>query len=413
MEKEKILAYLSSEFTYPIRDPLWHHIYLCAPIKKICLTPPFMKLHNIMQLGPTYLLYPGATHTRAAHSYGVYEVTKRIILSLLNHPSCPCLTLAGVKSMLVAALLHDTGHFPYAHSLKELPLKEHESITAQLILQEPIKSIIKNELKADPFFCAAIVDKKMDLSAVAPHLINNNELNLYQNILSSPLDPDKLDYLNRDAFFCGIPYGIQDIDFILNKIKPNGYEGIAIDESAIDSIENLLFSKYRMYKTVYWHKTVRIATAMIKKALITALNNNEISPQELYELSDDEFYSQCSRPHISTHTLIKNTKAGNLFCVFKEERFDPNNELHNNLTNLEFRSEYEKKIAKERNLNSQELIIDIPEPITFETTIAISDNEKTTPFLNSNTVFSKPVIKGFQENLRIIRYLCPQKEGTY
>lgn len=407
MEKEQIQKYLASDFTYPIRDPLWHHIYLSRPIKNICLTPAFMKLHNILQLGPTYLLYPGATHTRAAHSYGVYEVTKRIICELLKHQDCPPLTLAGVKGLLVAALLHDTGHFPYAHSLKELPLKEHEAITATLILEDPIKSIIENELEADPYFCAAIVDSKMDLQSIAPHLVGNKELSLYQNILSGTLDPDKLDYLNRDAFFCGVPYGIQDIDFILNKIQPCGYEGISVAESAIPSIENLLFSKYLMYKTVYWHKTVRIATAMIKKAIVTALTNGELLPTNLYGLTDDQFYQKCSSPTISTSHLIRQTKTGKLFSTFKEQPFDQDNKLHRDLLNLEFRVDYEKSLAKKMGLNSSDVIIDIPEPINFETTFPIKDGEKTTLFLNSHTVFSKPVVKGFQENLRIIRYLCP------
>ena len=113
--------------------------------------------------------------------------------------------------------------------------------------------------------------------AIIKKLKENKEILFYRQLLSGVLDPDKLDYLNRDAFYCGVPYGIQDTEFTLSALEPDSEKGITINSKSIVAVENLLFSKYLMYRTVYWHKTVRIVTAMMKKTLFSALKNDEIS----------------------------------------------------------------------------------------------------------------------------------------
>ena len=259
-----ILLHLHEEYTEPIRDPIWKNIGLSEPLKRILSHERVQKLARIKQLGPTYLVYPGATHTRLNHSLGVFHLAKRIVEALLSFSACRDLSLEGVKAFLCASLLHDLGHFPYAHSLKELALTEHETLTGDIVLSRDLSGIIKERLRVDPKTVAAIVD----LNRPCPE---DGELPFFRNLLSGVLDPDKLDYLTRDAFFCGIPYGVQDIDFIINRIKPHPARGIALDPQGLPAIENILFSKYLMYKSVYWHKTVRVATAMIKKAIILGL----------------------------------------------------------------------------------------------------------------------------------------------
>ena len=149
-------------------------------------------------------------------------------------------------------------------SLKELPLKEHEVLTGEIILSKELYNPIKEELGVPPEMVAAIIDKNLPDGG-------DEQIVLFRNLLSGVLDPDKLDYLTRDAYFCGVPYGIQDVDFIISRIKPYKKSGLAVDSQGLPAVENLLFSKYLMYKTVYWHKTVRVATAMIKKAIISGL----------------------------------------------------------------------------------------------------------------------------------------------
>jgi HD superfamily phosphohydrolase len=231
MEKT-IEASLKEDYTHPVRDVLWGHIYMTEKQAELTVCAPFIRLCRIFQLGPVYLTYPGATHTRASHSIGVYHIGRRLLQNLAERGASEWLTPQGVKSFLTACLLHDLGHFPYTHSLKELSLASHELLTGEIILKEPVKSLVGNT-GADPALTAAIIDREMPGSGT--------ELLFYRKLLSGALDPDKLDYLNRDARYCGVPYGSQDVDFILSRISPNKERGADIDSRLIPNVESILF----------------------------------------------------------------------------------------------------------------------------------------------------------------------------
>ncbi|MDC7126643.1 MAG: HD domain-containing protein [Spirochaetales bacterium] len=398
--KNSILDYLNKDFTEPVRDPLWQNIFLSEDFKKLISLEPFQNLAGIKQLGPAYHVYPGATHTRLSHSLGVFHIAKRIITKIIQHPDCPVLSLEGVKSFLCAALLHDLGHFPYAHSLKELPLKDHEVITGELILKEPLSSCIKNYIGGSPLKAAAIVNFEMPDN-------DDKEIIFFRNILSGVLDPDKLDYLNRDAFFCGVPYGTQDTDFALTNIVPCE-QGIGITPHGITAVENLLFSKYLMYNSVYWHKTVRIATAMIKKAVITSLKDGAVSPEDLYLLTDNDFFSHYNEKVHPSMKLITMVNTRNLYKCVMELPFSPSSELHKNLCDLDFRMKYENELKKD--FKTTDLIIDIPEPISFEIELPVITPDGEKSYTESRTVFSAPVIEGFTSSIRKIRVFVPEKD---
>ena len=200
-----------TNFSKPLRDPIWKHIWMSDELYEITKEEPFMRLYNIKQLGPTELVYPGASHTRAGHSIGVYNIALKMLNILLKKGADSWVSKEGAMSFLAAALLHDLGHFPFTHSLKELKLKEHEELTGELILKEPLRSAAA-ETGADPEQTAAIITGKG---------LEDPETVFFQKLLSGVLDPDKLDYLNRDAFYCGVPYGIQDTDFILSQLLPD------------------------------------------------------------------------------------------------------------------------------------------------------------------------------------------------
>lgn len=407
-QSKRILEHLYSDYTEPFRDPLWNHIYLSPALKKITSTPQFQKLGRIKQLGPAYLVYPGATHTRLNHSLGVFALAKRIIKTLAGFSDTNNITVEGVKSFLCAALLHDLGHFPYAHSLKELPLQRHEKLTAEIIMSSDLKSLIQDELRVEPAVVAAIVD--LDIA-----LPDNDEVSLFRAILSGALDPDKLDYLTRDAYFCGLSYGFQDVDFIINKIRFSRSAGLVIDEQGISSIENLLFSKYLMYRSVYWHKTVRIATAMIKKAIYLAIKQQIIEPPELYGLDDEEFFTKFTNNKYSPFSLVSKVAERKLYKMVWEDLFSEDITLHCQLADLEYRTETESRIAArlsselKTSVPAEYIIIDIPEPISFEVDMNIDKNGLQTQFIESGTVFGAPVVAGFVHALRKIRiFVAPE-----
>jgi len=391
-------ASLNEDYTHPVRDVLWGHIYMTEKQAELTVSAPFIRLSRIFQLGPVYLTYPGATHTRASHSIGVYHIGRRLLQNLAERGASEWLTPEGVKSFLAACLLHDLGHFPYTHSLKELTLTSHEALTGEIILKEPFKSLVGNT-GADPALTAAIIDKEMSGSGT--------ELFFYRKLLSGALDPDKLDYLNRDARYCGVPYGSQDVDFILSRLSPNKERGADIDSRLIPNVEAILFSKYLMYRTVYWHHQVRAATAMVKKALINGLESGQIKGEELYNLDDTGLFTLLGEK--TGNPLVESVKEGRIFATAAEI---PVNKDDVEIKDIKTRSRLEEQLAAELckagiQVTKNELIIDIPEPVSFETGLYVLDENCN--FSESSSAFKTETVNSFIKTLYTVRIFCDQK----
>jgi HD superfamily phosphohydrolase len=332
----------------------------------------------------------------------VYHLARRLLLNLARRGADAWLCGGGARSFLCAALLHDLGHFPYTHSLKELPLRSHESLTASLILEEPVKSLA-GATGADPYLAAAIVDTGMAESDA------QGELGFYRKLLSGCMDPDKLDYLNRDARCCGVPYGVQDVDFILSRLYPDKERGVTIDSRGIAGAESVLFSKYLMYKTVYWHRQVRSATAMIKKAILSLLRGGGIAPEELYGLDDQGLFALLSRRDCPEGMLANKVRDGELYPVIAEIPFDE--KAHSRFLDTGGRHLHEAALARTLGskagiaVKAEEIIIDVPEPINFETGLHVSSESR--DFEESSTVFKPQTVENFTASLRILRIFAP------
>lgn len=385
MHNKESYSYLQDiSHSHIIRDPLWKTIILNKELAPLISSPSMQRLHRIRQLGPTYLIYPSATHTRFAHSIGVYHIAKLIILNLLPQEYCPSLSITQVNAFLAAALLHDIGHFPYTHSLKELPLPDHELLSAEIIINE-LTPLLETQ-QIDPVLTAAIICPTR--YKVTPE--HQQAIKLFSQLLSGPMDPDKLDYLCRDAFFTGVPYGIQDIYFAITQIVVDKDKNI--DFKSLMPIENILFSKYMMYRSVYWHKKVRSATAMIKSALFYSLENNDLAPQELLSLDDNQFialYSKIDKPYMQ---LVASVQQGILFQEILKYDYNDNFEP---LIMLKRRTLLEQEIAS--ILQVPYIVIDIPEQISFEI------SSRHAPLLT----LEQQTIQNFTTHIRNIRLFVP------
>lgn len=390
-----------SRFSEPVRDPVWRHIWLTPELRDITRSEAFLRLYRIKQLGPTELVYPGATHSRASHSLGVYHVAYRMLRALVARGADSWVTAEGCASFLAAALLHDLGHFPFTHSLKELPLEDHETLTARAILSSPLSALIARS-GADPEMAASIVDKSLPITGSF-----SDETVFFRRILSGVLDPDKLDYLNRDAYYCGVPYGIQDTDFILSCVMPDKTRGIVLDRKSIMSIESVLFSKYLMYRSVYWHPKVRIATAMMKKAIYSALERGLIAGNTLYSLDDAGIYSLLDSLDFPEKSLGSDIRNRRFYSIVAEIPFDTKSTEVSELEDLSARCSAETKLAgflsRELScaISPSHVLIDIPERITFESDLFIQDENAV--FSDSSTVFSSDVVSRFTASLRMLR----------
>jgi len=394
-----IQSVLAEGFSCPVRDVLWGHIYLTPELAALTESAPFVRLHRILQLGPVYRIYPGATHTRASHSIGVYHLGRRLLQNLAERGATDWIGREGAMSFLCACLLHDLGHFPYTHSLKELPLRHHEALTGDIILKEPMKSLVGG-CGASPELTAAIVDADRGTGNAAGG--DETELFFYRKLLSGCLDPDKLDYLNRDARYSGVPYGIQDVDFILSRLTPNRERGADIDSRLIPNVEAVLFAKYLMYRTVYWHRQVRACTAMIKKALLEALESGAVAGEELYGLDDQSLFALLRRKTGSA--LADSVWNGRLFSAVAEIPYSETD--HARLKDIGRRSLYEKQLADEFrsrgvNLGPGDLIIDLPEPVSFEAGLFVLDENRN--FTESTSAFRTETLNSFVNTLYTVR----------
>ena len=378
-----------------IRDPLWKDIAIPAYLVDVIKSPSFVKLGRIKQLGVAFHLYPGAVHTRLNHSLGVMHLSHKIISSLLRRERAEGrLSLAGVRHFLAATLLHDIGHFPFTHSLKELPLKTHEQLAAELLEADHQLQAALRQADLDTSLIGLIIDEDQET--------DDEEVLLFRSILSGALDPDKLDYLNRDAYFAGVPYGIQDVSYITDHLTL--HEGrLAITEEALGSVEHLLFSKYLMYRNVYWHKATRSATAMIKRYLYENLQAGGLKEEQLYGLDDEGFFL-LGQEQRSLDLLLNRVRENRFYQPIIEEPFNEKNFLHRHALNLERRSAFEEQIEDTLGLEAGSVVIDIPEQVSFESDIPVIGSEGYLgAFEDIDPLFSHSQALQFTSSLRTVR----------
>lgn len=259
-------------------------------ILKLIDTKEMQRLRRIKQLGLSSFTYPGAEHSRFAHSLGVTHLTKRMIERISY--SRDEQEIGWYKSIkdnyilaLCAALLHDVGHGPFSHAIEKTIGIEHEKWTIQIITSETeVKDILEGYKEGFSQEVAEVIKRVHPSKAIV-------------KLLSSQLDADRIDYLMRDSIMTGAGYGRFDLEWLLNVIKIGQVNepeiGLSL-EKGLSIAEDFVMARYYMYKNVYFHKATRSAEVIINKIfervkLLNSENKLDI-PLELKNLliSDDE-----------------------------------------------------------------------------------------------------------------------------
>ncbi len=255
-----------------IRDPIWGHIHIPQYLVPLVDAEEFQRLRDISQLGHVLLVYPGARHSRFEHSLGVFHIAGQFLRQLLQADPPLDITIEDARVLLAASLLHDIGHYPFCHVLEEMQMffTDHEERGRQIIL-DPSTEVNCALLRAetDPLRVANVIDYRNE-NVVIP----DEDMQL-AHILSGTLDPDKIDYLLRDARYCGVPFGESvNRDRLLGSITcdPEGQRP-AITYKGVSAVEALIFTSYLMYRNVYWHHAVRSANAMFKRGVQDLLHH--------------------------------------------------------------------------------------------------------------------------------------------
>jgi hypothetical protein len=232
------------------KDPLYGFIHVNDTlIKKLIDTELFQRLRRIRQLSGVQMVFHGAEHSRFVHSLGVYEIANRF----LTVPDiAEALSDREKLLFLSAALLHDIGHGAYSHAFESTFHVNHEDMGARLIVSNP-------ELRA----LLDLEDSEF-ASDVAKILRKEKKFPLIEQLISSQLDVDRLDYLERDAYYTGAAYGHIDVDRLIRVLYIKQGK-VVFKVSGIHAIENYLIARYHMYWQVYYHPVARAYEVNLEK----------------------------------------------------------------------------------------------------------------------------------------------------
>ena len=240
-------------------------------------TPELQRLRRIKQLGVSEYVFPSATHTRFAHSVGVFNYSRKLISIIYRE-----IKLGRVggkfdekreKVAVLAAMLHDIGHGPFSHAFeearksiakqrdgKEAKINKHEYFSAEFVQSKnsPISEILQKV--------------NVDTKEVADLIQAETPTDMYHAVVSSSFDADRLDYLQRDKYMTGVGSGSIDLAWLLDNVRvaeldvsavggdnenPVFRHSFCLNYKARDAAEDFILSRYRLYSNVYFHKTTR------------------------------------------------------------------------------------------------------------------------------------------------------------
>jgi len=304
------------------RDPIHGFIKVYDLEREIINSKAFQRLRRIRQLGLTNLVYHGAEHSRFGHSIGVMEIADRIfhVIVAKDHSSNERLLRKEAKwkkgdfdrnriTLRLVALMHDIGHCPFSHGSEKLFSRgnSHEEMSAKIVENDPeilqIINGLRAELEIKNDYIADIIRKK-----IVPPIISQ--------IISGPLDADKIDYLWRDSFFAGVHYGRFDSDRLVNTMtivfdKVAQEVALGIEEGGYFAAESLMLARFYMFMQVYFHEKRRAFDNHLTEFLRTQLPRN-IYPNNIKKylaLDDNVVFSWLTKSGHSKNPSLRDAKA--------------------------------------------------------------------------------------------------------
>jgi len=260
------------------RDPIHGYIKVDKEFLPIIGSPFFQRLRRIKQLALTDLVYHGAEHSRFGHSLGAFNLASMLSENL------------GIRENTIktefrlAALLHDIGHPPCSHAFESVLESvysnvKHEAYTEAIIRFTEIGDMIES-LGASKNAVAKLIEGKF---------VEKPFFSYLNDLISSELDVDRMDFLLRDSYYCGVPYGQYDLNRLLLAIKKKSGM-VVIDEKGRHAAETFVLARFWMYTQVYTHHTRRAFDIMLKaifsKEIMENLGYPSISKKEIEKILD-------------------------------------------------------------------------------------------------------------------------------
>ncbi|MBP1921074.1 HD superfamily phosphohydrolase [Halorubrum alkaliphilum] len=350
-----------------VKDTVHDHIEIDGVAAALLDTPAVQRLRHVKQLGTVQLVYPSANHTRFEHSLGVYHLARRA----LDH-----LEIEGrhADRIEAAAMLHDVGHGPFSHNLESLTHrrtgKYHDDV-GELLATGEVGAVLRDH-DLDPGHIADIVGGE----------------GTYGQLVSGELDVDRMDYLVRDAYHTGVPYGtidtgrfVRELAFVDEGDDADAVGGsrtldgpsLVLDEGNVQTAESLLLARALMNPVVYTHPVARISKAMLRRAAADLLDATSTSAEGLRRMDDHDFLAAL-RGCSETAELSRRYDERDLYkrAVWAEYDDVPDR-VHEADHDTEV--SLEREIAEEAGLDREHVLLDVPsEPSMRESTARVTVN---------------------------------------
>ncbi len=333
-----------------IRDPVHGSIHILDEEIPIIRDDFFQRLRNIKQLGFSEYVFPGATHTRFIHSIGVMNVAEKAFDRLFKVKLQDKNFRRLKETFKLACLLHDVGHAPLSHSTetvmpnlselkipKEFLSKKDQARDRQATHEDyTIKAIVDSKF-AESFNLVEKsfgVQKKYIADLITGHTTDPgyftvegiNYFPILHQLVSSELDCDRMDYLLRDSYFCGVSYGSYDLDWLLDNLEvciEDNSAYLGINERAVVTFDDFLLSRYHMFIMVYFHYRAVCLEQLLYKYFKTSPNEYVIpaSIEEYIEHDDQHLMKILKRSKNKyAEAIIKNQVPHKIFESFNEDQ---------------------------------------------------------------------------------------------
>jgi uncharacterized protein len=267
-----------------LRDPLYGPVALDPLARRLVDTRAFQRLRRVQQLSLASLVYPSAMHTRFEHSIGVYHLSRSILDGMARRGELAGIAADEIRLIPLAGLLHDTAQSMSAHLLEEFGMEgaEHEEMGARAFEQGELGGILAE---------SGIPDAGRRIGEI----VSGRGDSPLVGLIAGNCDADKMDYLARDAYHAGLATAF-DQTYLREALSlmhdpEGGAPRVGIDVSGLGAFEAMLYAKARLFRTVYFHPTVRSAMGMLRVLLVTALDRALIDIEELADWSDSELFT--------------------------------------------------------------------------------------------------------------------------
>jgi len=336
-----------------IKDPVHGYVYITEEEKALIDSYPVQRLHRLRQLAGAEYVYPGANHTRFEHSIGVMHLASKVAE---NPNISQCISEGETEMIRIAGLLHDVGHGPFSHVFEQLLEKElnrtHEDITLWLVKSSELKDTLKR------MGC-----RPEDVGKLAVGRLHRPGKAFLDQIISSAVDVDKLDFIVRDTYHTGAEYGFIDIFRLIHTLDV--LEGnLAVDLGALSALESLIIARIESFRSIYFHRVGRAAQIMLAMAMEKANDELELTsfrtPEEYLAMDDYTVWTMLKNCKKSSAIIRNLERRKMLKCAYERTFYEKDTMVSNIFSREANRTQLQADIAREAKVETETVFVDVP-----------------------------------------------------